>query len=105
MDRKGFKDSTELDIGVTSPKLAKQTRVKLWNEHLSHENPSLSSFDLNDFESGFKAWEILAKDNGKRVRDNEPIQGHVYHYNFEELNFPSLPLSKRQIDKEKIIDL
>ncbi len=89
MDRKGFKDSTELDIGVTSPKLAKQTRVKLWNEHISHESPSLSSFDLNDFESGFKAWETLANDNGKRVLDNEPIQGHAYYYNFEEINLPS----------------
>jgi len=23
------------------------------------------------------------------VHDNEPIQGHAYHYNFEEMGFPS----------------
>ena len=89
---RGLKDSTELDIGVTSLKLAKQTRVKLWKEHLSHNNPSslFSGADLNDFDEGFKAWETLANDNGKWVRDKEPIHGHAYHYNFEEMDF-SLP--------------
>lgn len=27
-------------------------------------------------------------DNGKRVQKGESIEGHIYYYNFEEMNFP-----------------
>ena len=44
--------------------------------------------NLYNFEEGFKAWEQLAEENGKRVKRHESIFGHVYYYNFEEMNYP-----------------
>jgi single-stranded DNA-binding protein len=35
-----------------------------------------------------EVWEKVANDNGKRVQKGEAIQGHIYYYNFEEMNFP-----------------
>lgn len=89
MDKKGFYDSVEFDLGITSPQLSKKLRIKLWEEHLTQKKSSLYKVDLNDFESGFEAWIKIANDNGSRVQNNEPLDGHVYYYNFEEMNFPS----------------
>jgi phosphatidylserine/phosphatidylglycerophosphate/cardiolipin synthase-like enzyme len=87
-DRDGFRDSTEFDLAIVSTTLAQKLRVKLWREHLEVDVTSSSHSDLYDFNDGFKAWEQLADDNGKRIRNNEAIDGHVYHYNFEEMSCP-----------------
>ena len=77
-DKDGLQYSTEFDLGIASADLSPRLRVKLWRE--------LSMFN---FEEGFKAWEVQsAEENGKRVRRRESIQGHVYYYNFEEMNYP-----------------
>jgi phosphatidylserine/phosphatidylglycerophosphate/cardiolipin synthase-like enzyme len=96
-DRDGFKDSTEFDLAVISTTLAQQLRVKLWREHLNVDDvgsfpyssssaPSSYNTNLYNFDEGFEAWE--ADDNGKRVLKRESIHGHVYYYNFEEMNCP-----------------
>jgi phosphatidylserine/phosphatidylglycerophosphate/cardiolipin synthase-like enzyme len=97
-DRDGFKDSTEFDLCVISTTLAQQLRINLWSEHLnvdvdsfpytSSSAPSSSNTNLYNFDEGFEAWEKLANDNGKRVLKRESIHGHVYYYNFEEMNCP-----------------
>lgn len=97
-DRDGFKDSTEFDLAVISTTLAQQLRVKLWREHLNVDDvdsfpysssyaPSSYNTNLYNFDEGFEAWEKLADDNG-RVLKRESIRGHVYYYNFEEMNCP-----------------
>jgi phosphatidylserine/phosphatidylglycerophosphate/cardiolipin synthase-like enzyme len=100
-DRDGFKDSTEFDLGIVSATVAQELRVKLWREHLKTDDavnyfsssPQSSRYNnnaanLHSFEEGFEAWEKLAEDNGKRVRTHESIRGHVYYYNFQEMNYP-----------------
>jgi phosphatidylserine/phosphatidylglycerophosphate/cardiolipin synthase-like enzyme len=100
-DRDGFKDSTEFDLGIVSVTVAQELRVKLWREHLKTDDaidyfsssPQSSRYNDNaanlyNFEEGFEAWEKLAEDNGKRVRTHESIRGHVYYYNFQEMNYP-----------------
>ncbi|MDN5846020.1 MAG: phospholipase D-like domain-containing protein [Candidatus Nitrosocosmicus sp.] len=90
MDKKGFRDSVEFDLGITSPKLAQEIRIRLWKEHLNQNSQnSHSKTDLHNFEEGFNYWITMADDNGRRVQNNEPIQGHIYYYNFEEVNLPS----------------
>lgn len=90
MDKKGFHDSVEFDLGIISPKLAQKIRIRLWKEHLyQNGQESGSEIDLDSFEEGFKSWNIMANDNGLRVQNNEFIQGHIYYYNFEEMNLPS----------------
>ena len=97
MDRDGFRDSSELDLGILAPTSARQLRVKLWREHLGgHKNKNtgndigntIKDVNLDSFDDGFRAWEKLADDNGKRVLKNEAISGHVYYHNFEEMNLP-----------------
>jgi phosphatidylserine/phosphatidylglycerophosphate/cardiolipin synthase-like enzyme len=89
-DRDGFNDSTEFDLGITSTSLARQLRAKLWREHLKEYISSNNNININlkDFNKGFEAWDKVANDNGKRVQKGEAIQGHIYYYNFEEMNFP-----------------
>ena len=98
-DRDGFKDSTEFDLGIVSANVAQELRVKLWCEHLkTYDTVDYSSqqssrysnnaANLYNFEEGFEAWEKLAEDNGKRVQTHESIRGHVYYYNFQEMNYP-----------------
>jgi phosphatidylserine/phosphatidylglycerophosphate/cardiolipin synthase-like enzyme len=98
-DRDGFKDSTEFDLGIVSANVAQELRVKLWREHLkTYDTVDYSSqqssrysdnaANLYNFEEGFEAWEKLAEDNGKRVQTHESIRGHVYYYNFQEMNYP-----------------
>lgn len=88
MDRDGFKDSSEFNLGILAPVLARQLRVKLWHEHLSHSNSVLADVNLDNFDEGFWVWKKLADDNGKRILKNEAISGHVYYHNFEEMNLP-----------------
>ena len=88
-DRDGFEASTEFDLGITSPTVAQQLRVKLWIEHMGEEHLQASpSLDLNDFDEGFQAWERVANENGERVKSTEAIKGHIYYYNFQEMKFP-----------------
>ncbi|MBV9176292.1 MAG: hypothetical protein JO327_10135 [Nitrososphaeraceae archaeon] len=98
-DRDGFKDSTEFDLGIVSANVAQELRVKLWCEHLKTDDTvdyssqqssrySDNADNLYNFEEGFEAWEKLAEDNGKRVQTHESIRGHVYYYNFQEMNYP-----------------
>ena len=94
-DRDGLEYSTEFDLAIVSSDLSPHLRVKLWREHLKTNDmdyysstSSSEQFNLHNFEEGFKAWEELAEVNGKRIRRHESIQGHVYYYNFEEMNYP-----------------
>jgi phosphatidylserine/phosphatidylglycerophosphate/cardiolipin synthase-like enzyme len=92
-DRDGLEYSTEFDLGIASADLSQRLRVRLWREHLKTNDIDSSSLpskqrDLYNFEEGFKAWEELAEENGKRVRRHESIHGHIYYYNFEEMNYP-----------------
>ena len=69
-DRDGLEYSTEFDLAIVSSDLSPHLRVKLWREHLKTDNSSPSSSeqcDLYNFEEGFKAWEELAEENGKRI--------------------------------------
>ncbi|HZA06428.1 MAG TPA: phospholipase D-like domain-containing protein [Nitrososphaeraceae archaeon] len=89
-DKDGLEYSTEFDLGIVSSDLSPRLRVKLWCEHLK-TNDMESSYEqrnLYDFEEGFKAWEKVAQENGNRVRNHDSIHGHVYYYNFEEMNYP-----------------
>jgi phosphatidylserine/phosphatidylglycerophosphate/cardiolipin synthase-like enzyme len=95
MDRDGFRDSSEVDLGMLAPGLARNLRVKLWHEHLrGYENnviignKNTDNNGLDSFDDGFLVWENLADDNGKKVLKNEAIIGHVYYHNFEEMKFP-----------------
>jgi len=89
MDNDGFKNSTEVDLGITSPILAQQLRVKLWSEHLTGGNDSSNNrVELNSFDEGFDAWKAVASDNGARILRGEGIRGHIYYHNFEEMNCP-----------------
>ena len=94
IDKNCFKDSSELNVGVASPGLARELRERLWKEHLQDS----SNFD---FEQGFSAWERLANENGWRVSDGKSMRGYVYYYNFEEMNFlPPYPDAKRSTSFE-----
>ncbi|HEU4605134.1 MAG TPA: phosphatidylserine/phosphatidylglycerophosphate/cardiolipin synthase family protein [Nitrososphaera sp.] len=89
IDKNGFKDSSELNLGMASPRLARGLRVRLWQEHLQ------DATDLSDFEQGFEIWEKAADDNGRRVSENRAIKGHAYYYNFEEMGMlPPYPDAK-----------
>jgi phosphatidylserine/phosphatidylglycerophosphate/cardiolipin synthase-like enzyme len=87
-DRDGFEASTEFDLGITSSTLAHRLRLKLWTEHMGETLQNSPNLDLNDFDEGFRAWERVANDNGKRVERDEAIKGHIYYYNFREMKFP-----------------
>lgn len=82
IDKNGFKDSSELNLGITSPKLASELRTRLWQEHLQEDCHDM------DFDGGFYAWENMANENGRRVSENKAIKGHIYYYNFEEMGLP-----------------
>jgi phosphatidylserine/phosphatidylglycerophosphate/cardiolipin synthase-like enzyme len=49
IDKNGFKDSTEVNLGITSSLLAKQLRKRLWAEHtgLLENTINLSDTDLS----------------------------------------------------------
>ena len=117
-DKNGFKDSTEVNIGITSSSLAKELRIRLWSEHIGlfkepensttrhRANPLEKTKDLSgsrrkfeslpyanysnieDFDSGFDIWKKIAEHNGSSVSHKSNITGHLYYYNFEEMNLP-----------------
>jgi len=114
-DKNGFKDSTEVNIGITSGQLSKELRTRLWREHLGlvektedstnkHqanplpkvwpegrklESSSYANYaNIEDFDSGFNIWKKIADHNGSSVSNNGNIIGHIYYYNFEEMNLP-----------------
>lgn len=90
IDKNGFRDSSELNIGIESQKLARSLRIRLWREHLQDFTE-----DFCDFELGFERWKKTADDNGRRVSENRPITGHVYYYNFEDVGMlPPYPDAK-----------
>jgi phosphatidylserine/phosphatidylglycerophosphate/cardiolipin synthase-like enzyme len=89
IDKNGFKDSSELNLGITSSKLSVELRTRLWQEHL--QDSTLDS----DFEQGFYALEKAANENGRRVSENRVMKGHIYYYNFEEIGLsPPYPDAK-----------
>ncbi|MGA7368211.1 MAG: phosphatidylserine/phosphatidylglycerophosphate/cardiolipin synthase family protein [Nitrososphaeraceae archaeon] len=115
IDKNGFKDSTEVNVGITSSSLAKELRIRLWREHIgSPENtknltniyrpekakqlsPSRRKFespsydncsDIEDFDNGFNIWKKIADQNGLTFSNKGNITGHIYYYNFEEMNLP-----------------
>jgi phosphatidylserine/phosphatidylglycerophosphate/cardiolipin synthase-like enzyme len=89
IDKNGFRDSSELNLGITSPKMASELRTRLWQEHL--QDRALEP----DYEQGFYSWKKLADENGRSTSENKPIKGHVYYYNFEEMDFlPPYPDAK-----------
>ena len=103
MDNDGVKNSTEVDLGITSPTLAQLLRVKLWNEHLTGgDDSSNNRVDLTSFDEGFDAWKAVASDNGTRVLRGERIRGHVYYYNFEEMECPPPYANARDCNKFKL---
>jgi len=114
-DKNGFKDSTEVNIGITSGQLSKELRTRLWYEHLGlvektedstnkHqanplpkvwperrklESSSYANYaNIEDFDSGFNIWKKIADHNGSSVSNKGNIIGHIYYYNFEEMNLP-----------------
>jgi phosphatidylserine/phosphatidylglycerophosphate/cardiolipin synthase-like enzyme len=113
-DKNGFKDSTEVNLGITSRRLAKELRIRLWYEHLGwvqkdeistmqstkvqlEKAGSSSSIqkvfspdytEVVDFESGFDLLKKIADYNGSSVANNSYIIGHLYYYNFEDMRLP-----------------
>jgi phosphatidylserine/phosphatidylglycerophosphate/cardiolipin synthase-like enzyme len=114
-DKNGFKDSTEVNIGITSGQLSKELRTRLWCEHLGLlektknstnkyqanrlqkmgpprrelESSSYANYtNIEDFDSGFSIWKKIADHNGSSVSNKGNIIGHIYYYNFEEMNLP-----------------
>jgi phosphatidylserine/phosphatidylglycerophosphate/cardiolipin synthase-like enzyme len=118
IDKNGFKDSTEVNIGITSSSQAKDLRIRLWGEHIglleksknwttrdlgsSHKkikglsaprrkfesSPYANYSNIEDFDTGFDTWKKIAEHNGSSVSDKSYIIGHLYYYNFEEMNLP-----------------
>lgn len=117
-DKNGFKDSTEVNVGITSSSLAKELRIRLWCEHIGllkePENstarhrgnplektrnltgprrkfeslPNVNYSNIKDFDNGFDIWKKIAEHNGSSVSHKSNIMGHIYYYNFEEMNLP-----------------
>jgi phosphatidylserine/phosphatidylglycerophosphate/cardiolipin synthase-like enzyme len=85
LDKNGIRDSSEVNLGITSAALARDLRASLWAEHASgHVRVS----DLRNFDAGFDALDRLAAANGERVAKGEPMLGHVYYYDFEGRGVP-----------------
>jgi phosphatidylserine/phosphatidylglycerophosphate/cardiolipin synthase-like enzyme len=125
IDKNGFKDSTEVNVGITSSSLAKQLRKRLWAEHLGllekpedsiirqvgnrlkkvndlsapnrqfESLPYVNYSNIENFDNGFDIWKKIADHNGFSVSHKSNIIGHIYYYNFEEMNFsPPYPGAK-----------
>jgi phosphatidylserine/phosphatidylglycerophosphate/cardiolipin synthase-like enzyme len=118
IDKNGFKDSTEVNVGITSIPLAKQLRKRLWVEHTGllenstnmtnkylskrpeiskristsrrklEPSPNDNGSNIEDFDHGFNIWKKTADRNGLAVSNKGNIIGHIYYYNFEEMNLP-----------------
>ncbi len=111
IDKNGFKDSTEVNVGITSSSLAKQLRTRLWTEHtgllentmdMTNEmakrtttsrrklipSPYDNGSNIDDFDNGFNTWKKTADHNGLAVSNKGNITGHIYYYNFDEMNLP-----------------
>jgi phosphatidylserine/phosphatidylglycerophosphate/cardiolipin synthase-like enzyme len=111
IDKNGFKDSTEVNVGITSSSLAKQLRTRLWTEHtgllentmdMTNEmakrtttsrrklipSPYDNGSNIDDFDNGFNIWKKTADHNGLAVSNKGNITGHIYYYNFDEMNLP-----------------
>ncbi|MFB5600372.1 MAG: phospholipase D-like domain-containing protein [Nitrososphaeraceae archaeon] len=87
LDKNGFRDSTEFNVSVISSSLAKQFRTQLWNEYLGQDLSLLFNKEYN-FDEGFKIWKAVANSNGVSLKNNNPMKGFVYLYNYEEMDFP-----------------
>ena len=98
LDKNGFRDSTEFNISVISPPLAKQFRMKLWKEHLGLDI-SLQSEKGQNFDEGFKLWKQTAYSNGINLKNNSKIKGFVYYYNYEEMGLPKPYLDAIGVNK------
>ena len=56
MDKKGFHDSVEFDLGITSPDLSKKLRIRLWKEHLNPKDDLTRTVNVDNFEEGYEEW-------------------------------------------------
>ena len=96
-DKNGFKDSTEVNVGITSGSLARELRIRMWSEHMgllekSTKNSTIGQLadrsSIEDFSRGFEIWKKIAHHNGSVIPQKSNIIGHIYYYNFEEMNLP-----------------
>jgi len=64
-------------------------RIKLWCEHLDIDEENDTRIkDIRDFRKGFDLWKKVASENADQVVNRRPLQGFVYYFNFEEMNYP-----------------
>jgi len=78
LNNRGFGGDAELNISLADPRMAVETRLALWMEHLQ---ASLEEADaLRDSERGFAALREQADANFARVQARQPLQGHVLPY-------------------------
>jgi phosphatidylserine/phosphatidylglycerophosphate/cardiolipin synthase-like enzyme len=86
LDKNGMRDSSEVNLGITSEKLARALRIRLWKEHTGDH---ISNHDVAHPDRGFDALDNVASSNVKRISENRPILGHLYYYDFKERGAPS----------------
>ncbi len=94
-DKNGFKDSTEVNLGIASTSIAKELRIRLWYEHLGwfgrdrdNEKRTSDYSKIETFDLGFDLWKSIADYNGSSVARNDYIRGHVYYHNFGDMKVP-----------------
>lgn len=78
LNNRGFGGDAEINISLADPRVASETRLALWMEHLQ------ASLDegavLRDIERGFAALHEQAEANFSRVNTRQAMQGHVLPY-------------------------
>jgi hypothetical protein len=58
-------------------------------------SPYDNGSNIDDFDNGFNIWKKTADHNGFSISHKSNIIGHIYYYNFEEMNFsPPYPEAK-----------
>ncbi len=78
LNSRGFGGDAELNIALADPRVAAETRLALWMEHL--QASLLEGAELQDVEKGFAALKAQADVNLGRVKNRLPLQGHVLPY-------------------------
>lgn len=78
LNSRGFGGDAEINIALADPRVAVETRLALWMEHLQ---ASLQEGEpLRAVEYGFNALRAQADANFNHVQRREPLQGHVLPY-------------------------
>lgn len=78
LNNRGFGGDAELNISLADPRVAADTRLALWIEHLQASLDESTA--LRDVERGFTALREQAEANFERVNSRQPLQGHVLPY-------------------------